>query len=64
MNYNINFFRKLNIAVSSLQKLILFKKHSFICMKNRKVSGRLEKLYHFEIFVRTFEKLSGVLTQS
>ena len=40
-------------------KITVFSKNIFY--QNRKVSGRLVKLYQIEIFVRTFEKLSGRL---
>ena len=40
-------------------KITVFSKNIF--HQNRKVSGRLVKLYQIEIFVRTFEKLSGRL---
>ena len=43
-------------------KITVFSKNIFY--QNRKVSVRLVKLHQIEIFVRTFEKLSGVLTQS
>ena len=50
--------------IEKMMKNYSIKNHSFsgnIFYQNRKVSGRLVKLYQIEIFVRTFEKLSGRL---
>jgi hypothetical protein len=58
LTFRINMY--LISIIKPLQlKITVFSKNIFY--QNRKVSGHLVKLYQIEIFVRTFEKLSGRL---